>query len=212
MELSLGRIGCLVMAGVLLLSPAGVMAQDVMTDQVSITFSRGQIFGLTSGEGVARQFLASGEDVVVVEARGVTGYVQTTRRLLGFSGRMQRWMELPLSGAEQIVRWVVTPRLIIAIGKQQGYVFQGELGRWKKEAWGAGEMVADMEVRSHVGVVTTNRRALGFSALTGGFFPLDLPRPVPKENISMNDHIVIVDVAARKFVFRSGLALWTELP
>ncbi|PJA80826.1 MAG: hypothetical protein CO149_00640, partial [Nitrospirae bacterium CG_4_9_14_3_um_filter_51_5] len=65
--------------------PGHALTQEVVTDQVSITSARGQLFGITAGEGIARQELASGEDVLVVGTKGVTGYVQTTSRLLGFS-------------------------------------------------------------------------------------------------------------------------------
>jgi len=70
------------------------LAQDFTTDQVSIVVERGQIYGITPGEGIARQFLSSGEEILILESQGVTGYVQTTKRLLGFSGRMRRWVEL----------------------------------------------------------------------------------------------------------------------
>ena len=48
-------------------------AQNVITDQVAITSGQGKLFGLTSGEGISREFLASGEDVLVIEAKRVYG-------------------------------------------------------------------------------------------------------------------------------------------
>ena len=116
-------------------------AQEVLTDQVSITSERGQLFGITSGEGIARQFLTSGEGILVVETKGVTGYVQTTKRLLGFSGRLQRWVDINLSSAEEVAKWTVTPRMIVVQGREAVYGFQSDLGRWKKESWGAGETI-----------------------------------------------------------------------
>ncbi|MDR4495578.1 MAG: hypothetical protein AB7P17_02895 [Nitrospirales bacterium] len=212
MALSIGRIGACVFFSVLCHTPLFCLAQNLITDQVSITVERDQIFGITSGEGIARQFLASGEEIVVLETRGVTGYVQTTKRLLGFSGQMRRWVELPLASGEQIVQWAVTPWLVLVIGKRQGYGFQSDLGRWKKESWGAGEMVGDVRVKSYVGLVTTNRRAMAFSAITGGFFSRDLLQPIGTQDVQINDHIVLLHEGVRTFVFRSGLAIWAELP
>ncbi|MDH5429622.1 MAG: hypothetical protein OEY57_15785, partial [Nitrospirota bacterium] len=56
-------------------------AHEVVTDRVSIASGQGQVFGITSGEGIARLVLGAGEQVVVMDAKGVTGFVQTTTRL-----------------------------------------------------------------------------------------------------------------------------------
>lgn len=170
------------------------------------------LFGITAGEGIARQFLASGEDILVVEAKGVTGYVQTTKRLLGFSGRLQRWVDMSFSSAEQIVKGTVTPRMIVVQGREALYGFQSELGRWKREPWGAGETFVNSIIEDQVGVVITNRRALGFSAFTGGFFSQNLPNDSMIDEVQVNDNVVIIHLAGLKLVFRSGLAIWTELP
>jgi hypothetical protein len=188
------------------------LAQEVVTDQVSITSERGQLFGITSGEGIARQFLASGENILIVETKGVTGYVQTTKRLLGFSGRLQRWVDMNLSSAEQVAKWTVTPRMIVVQGREAVYGFQSDLGRWKREPWGAGEIFVNSVVDDYVGVLITNRRALGFSAFTGGFFSKDLPSGNPILNMQVNDNVVIIHLSGLTLVFRSGLAIWAELP
>ena len=160
-------------------SASSVAAQDVTTDQVFITSGHGELFGLTSGAGVARKFLAAGEDVLVIESKGVTGFVQTSTRLLGFSGRLKRWGALTLATGEQIVKWTVTPRMVVVQGRDAVYGFQSGSGRWKKERLGAGEAIRENVVDDHVGVMVTNRRLLGFSALTGGFFSRDIPSGNP---------------------------------
>jgi hypothetical protein len=188
------------------------LAQEVITDQVSITSGRGQLFGLTSGEGISRKFLAAGEGILEVEAKGVTGFVHTTKRLLGFSGRLQRWVGMNLSSIEEVVKWFVTPRMIVVQSQEAVYGFQSDLGRWKRESWGAGERVVRVVVEDHVGAVITNRRALGFSAFTGGFFPQDLPPGNSVHDIQVNDNVVIIHLSGVTLVFRSGLAIWAELP
>jgi hypothetical protein len=200
----------MVMGSVFLASNAAT--QNVITDQVAITSKQGKLFGLTSGEGISREFLASGEDVLVIEAKGVTGFVQTSTRLLGFSGRLNRWVDLTLPTGEQIIKWKVTSRMIVVQGRKAAYGFQSDRGRWKRESWGAGESLQDSAVKAHIAVMVTNRRALGFSAFTGGFFPRDLPAGNQIQEIEINDNVVILHLSGFMLVFRSGLAIWAELP
>lgn len=188
------------------------LSQEVITDQVSITSGRGQLFGITSGEGIARKFLAAGEEILAVETKGVTGYVQTTKRLLGFSGRLQRWVDMNVSSGELVTKFSVTPRMIVVQGREAVYGFQSDLGRWKREPWGAGEILVNSVVDDYVAAVITNRRVLGFSALTGGFFSQDLPSGNAIQDTQVNDHVVIIQLSGLTLVFRSGLAVWTELP
>ncbi len=203
---------------VILVAIAGVFfannaaTQNVITDQVLIISGQGKLFGLTSEAGVARKILAAGEDVLVIEAKGVTGFVQTSTRLLGFSGRLKRWVDLPLSTGEQIIKWTITPRMVVVQGRDAVYGFQSDLGRWKKEIWGAGESFRESVVNDHVGVMVTDRRVLGFSALTGGFFSRDIPSGNRIDDIEINDNVVVIHLGSRKLVFRSGLAVWSELP
>jgi len=187
-------------------------AHDVVADRVSITSSHGQLFGMTSGEGITRQVLGAGEQVLVMEARGVTGFVQTTTRLFGFSGKLQRWVSITISTSERILKWSVTPRMIIVQGDQATYGFQSDRGRWKREPWGAGESLQNSAVKDSIAVLVTGRRALGVSAFTGGFFSRDLPVGNQIHDIQINDNVVILHLSDFMLVFRSGLAIWTELP
>ena len=186
--------------------------QKVLTDSVSITTKQGQLFGLTSREGIARQVLGAGEEVLTIEVKGDTGFVQTTKRLLGFSGLLQRWVSLSTSTAEHILKWTVTSRMIIVHGEQAMYGFQSDRGRWKREVFGAGEALHHRAVKDSVAVIVTNRRALGFSSFTGGFFPRDLPVGNSIVDIQINDHVIILHLSDSMLVFRSGLAIWAELP
>ncbi len=187
-------------------------AQEVLTDRVSITTDQGLLYGLTSGEGIARQVLAAGESILAIEAKGLTGFVQTTTRLHGFSGELQRWISISTSTAEHILKWTVTSRMIIVHGAQAMYGFQSDRGRWKREAFGAGETLKHRAVKDSIAVFITNRRALGFSSFTGGFFPRDLSVGNSKVDIQINDNVIILQLSDSLLVFRSGLAIWAELP
>lgn len=190
----------------------GSEAHDVVADRVGITSGQGQLFGMTSGEGITRQVLGAGEQVLVMEAKGVTGFVQTTTRLFGFSGTLQRWVSITLPTSDHILKWAVTPRMIIVQGQQATYGFQSDRGRWKREPWGAGESLQESAVKDSIAVLVTDRRALGFSAVTGGFFSQDLPVGNHIHDIQINDHVVILHLSDFMLVFRSGLAIWAKLP
>ncbi len=204
-------IGGLLFLAIVLYPPYS-RAQEVLSDQVNIVSSRGEIYGITPGEGLARVLLGAGETIDTMESKGVTGFVLTNKRLLGFSRRLQRWVEVNLSSAERIINWNVTARLIVVRGKKSLYGFQSDLGRWKQESWGTGEVFQEGKVGMNIGVWVTDRRALGFSAFTGGFFSRDLPSAGQVPSIHINDNIAVLQYSERQLVFRSGLAIWRELP
>ena len=56
----------------------------------------------------------------------------------------------------------------------------------------------------------TSRRALAFSAFTGGFFVQDISNDDPVIETVINDNIAILSTKNRRFIFRSQLAVWTE--
>ncbi len=212
MGLSVSRLIFCMFFGLLGVDDDLSQAHEVIANQVIITSERGQLFGITAHEGITQQSLTSGEKIVEIEAKGVTGFVQTTKRLLGFSGQLQRWAVFSLPTSEHISQWTVTPRMIMVIGTQNVYGFQSHVGRWKQEDWGAGETIQGTKVQGYVGVVWTNRRVLGFSAKTGGFFSQDVSA-IPSGNpIEGNEHIVVFKGKDGQFVFRSGLAIWARLP
>ncbi len=193
-------------------SGEGMGHQEVVTDQVSITAARGTVFAITLGEGIARQRLGAGERIIGMEAKGLTGFVHTSIRLLGFSAVLKRWVEIRVAPSEKILAWTVTPRMVIVHGHDVVYGFQTETARWKREAWGAGEDLLDFAIEDHVALYVTNRRVLAFSAFTGGFFSEDLPVRTHGSEIQINDNVAILHLSDRKLVFRSGLAIWAELP
>ncbi len=200
----------LVILGFLVFSGAGV-AEEMLADEVSITADHREIFGMTSGEGIARKPLDAGEQILEMKAKGVTGFVQTSTRLLGFSGSRQRWVEIQMAPSDHVLAWTVMPRMVVVQGHDALYGFLSEQARWRREVWGAGETVLESAVEDRVALFVTNRRAVAFSATTGGFFSKDLPVRSQMYKIQINDTIAILHLSDRKLVFRSGLAIWADL-
>lgn len=196
---------------VILLFPQRAASQEHITDQVALTVLRDQIFAATSGEGIVRIGLASGEQVLAMEARGLNALALTSRRLLGFSAQVKRWSEERLNLFEQVLERKITPRLVLVRTDKRIFGFQGPFGRWKVEDFSLGEDFREMLVGTHVAVMLTSRRALGFSAFTGGFFAQDLPTDEPVIETMVNDNVVILSTAGRRLIFRSQVAVWGEL-
>ena len=194
-----------------ILTVGTVFAQERITDQVSVALVNDRLLGITTGEGIARLPLAAGEEVLVMEAKGINGFAQTSLRLLGFSGPLQRWVQRQTDVSEHVLGSYVTPQIIVVQGTNRVYGFQGRLGRWKVQDLQAREKQNLVIVKDLVAVLVTDRRALAFSAFTGGFFGVDLPINEPIRETKSNDNIVILSVGNRQLLFRSSLASWTEL-
>jgi len=189
-------------------------SQERTTDQVAVTVSilRDQVVAVTAGEGLVSVGLTSDDRLLGIEARGLNALVVTSTRLLGFSAQVQRWSEQRLNLNEQVLDRKVTSRLILVRSDRRVFGFQGTSGLWKVEdLTRLGDDFQQILVGAHVAVVLTNRRALAFSAFTGGFFIKDLSTEDPVIETTVNDNIVILSTANRRLIFRSQLAAWAEL-
>ena len=189
-------------------------SQERTSDQVAVTVSilRDQVVAVTAGEGLVSVGLTSDDRLLGIEARGLNALVVTSTRLLGFSAQVQRWSEQRLNLNEQVLDRKVTSRLILVRSDRRVFGFQGSSGLWKVEdLTRLGDDFQQILVGAHVAVVLTNRRALAFSAFTGGFFIKDLSTEDPVIETTVNDNIVILSTVNRRLIFRSQLAAWAEL-
>jgi hypothetical protein len=189
-------------------------SQERTTDQVAVTVSilRDQVVAVTAGEGLVSVGLTSDDRLLGIEARGLNALVVTSTRLLGFSAQVQRWSEQRLNLNEQVLDRKVTSRLILVRSDRRVFGLQGTSGLWKVEDLNRlGDDFQQILVGTHVAVVLTNRRALAFSAFTGGFFIKDLSTEDPVIETTVNDNIVILSTVNRRLIFRSQLAAWAEL-
>ena len=206
----LAKIAAMFVSTVIFSGPILAQAQDKISDEVAVAVSRGRVLGITSGGGFVRVRLSAGETVVFSESKGINALVQTSDRLLGFSGPVQRWREQRLDISESVQKIQVTSRLIFVRTDKRLYGFQGPIGRWKVQDLGVQEEHLQTVVQDHVAVVVTDRRVLGFSTFTGGFFAEDLSNDETIEYVEANDNIIVLFTSSRKLIFRSRLAVWAE--
>lgn len=208
-KLRLLRIG---MIGIALWSmPEPGLTQQRITDQVAVAITETHLLGITTGQGLVRLRLSSSEQVMASQARGINALVQTSDRLLAFSGTFQRWATLALGLTEEVTHIHVSPRFILVQTGKRVLGFQANRGHWSEEDLGSREIVERLILQDHVGVVITGRRVLGFSAFTGGFFPEDLGSNEELVGSKQNDNIIILQTSIRQLVFRSNLAIWAEI-
>ncbi|MDT7042289.1 hypothetical protein [Candidatus Nitronereus thalassa] len=212
-----GRVGWRLVGATFISIPltfgsAWAQGQNKIADEVSVVVTHGQVIGLGSGSGFIGVRLHAGEPVVFSASKGLNAVAQTPGRLLAFSGPSQRWSVQRLDISENVQTIQVTPRLIFVRTDKRLLGFQGAAGRWKIQELGVQEEHRRTLVQDHLAVVVTDRRVLGFSAFTGGFFAETLSSDEAIEQVDGNDNIIVLFTSARKLVFRSGLAVWGEIP
>lgn len=207
----LGVIPVLVVSILVPFELALAQGQNKITDEVAVVVTHGRVLGFTGGSGAVGARLSAGADVLFTQSKGINGVVQTTGRLLGFSGPAQRWSAQGLDVSETLQKIQVTPRLIFVRTDKRLFGFQGAVGRWKVLELGIQEEHHQTIVQDHVAVVMTDRRVLGFSTFTGGFFAETLSSDEAIERVEANDNIIVLMTSARKLIFRSGLAVWAEI-
>lgn len=190
---------------------AWAQGQNTIADEVAVVVTHGRVLGFTSGSGAVRARLSAGEEVLFTMSKGINAVVQTSDRLLGFSGPVQRWRDIRMDVSESVQKIQVTPRLIFVRTDKRLLGFQGAVGRWKVQDLGVQEEHRQTIVKDHVAVVITDRRVLGFSTFTGGFFAETISSDEAIEQVEANDNIIVLLTSARKLIFRSGLAVWAEI-
>lgn len=179
--------------------------------QVTITPTTDKVIAWSTAGGGVEESLQPGESVVTSGARGHTGFVQTSNRLLGFSSGLRQWREVRLGVEEQIGRYQLLPFLILAHTNQQVHGFQETRGHWTSIALGPSETVSQLRGQGHVAVAITNERALGFSTYTGGFFDIAWTPQERVLSVDGSQNGMVVRTSSRTVIFKSQSNGWTEV-
>ena len=179
--------------------------------QVTITPTADKVIAWSAAGGGVEESLHPGESVVTSGARGHTGFVQTSNRLLGFSAGLRQWREVSLGMEERIGRYQLLPFLILAHTNQQVHGFQETRGHWTSIALGPSETVAQLRGHGHVAVAITNERALGFSTYTGGFFDIAWTPQERVVSVDGSQNGMVVRTSSRTVIFKSQSNGWTEV-
>lgn len=179
--------------------------------QVTVTPTADKVIAWSAAGGGVEESLQPGESVVTSGARGHTGFVQTSTRLLGFSAGLRQWREVSMGVEERIGRHQLLPFLILAHSNQQVYGFQETRGHWTTVSLGPSEKVAQLSGHGHVAVAITNERALGFSTYTGGFFNIAWTPEERVLSVDGSQNGMVVRTSSRTVIFKSQSTGWTEV-
>ncbi|MBK9305530.1 MAG: hypothetical protein IPM58_00175 [Nitrospira sp.] len=190
---------------------SGPVAAQVHPIEVLVTIVEDKVVALPGGGSPVEEALGVNESIVTTAAKGPAGFVQTSRRLLGFSSALHRWTEVQLDVEEHVEQHQTLPRLVIVHTNRRIHGFQESRGHWFSEALGPNETVTQLRGRGHVMVVVTSERALAISAFTGGFFWVRLSPNELVQSIDHNNDAAVVRTTARQLAFRSQAGFWTEM-
>ena len=148
------------------------------------------------------------EEVAFERSRGRVGMVLTNRRVLGV-GPGTSWLEERL-GLQEIPPEVglVEDRLGLVVTDRRALAFVGQQG-WVAEALSPNEVASAVRAGTAVGVVTTNRRALGIAASVGHFVSEPLGVTEVLESITTQDALVTLRTNRRILVFSAPRANWS---
>lgn len=190
---------------------SGPIAAEVLPIEVLVTIVKDKVVALPGGGSPVEEALGVNETIVTTAAKGPAGFVQTSRRLLGFSSALHRWTEVQLEVEEHVEHHQTLPRLVIVHTNRRIHGFQESRGHWFSEALGPNETVTQLRGGGHVMVVVTSERALAISAFTGGFFWIRLSPNELVQSIDQSNDAAVIRTTARQLAFRSQTSLWTEM-
>jgi predicted RNA-binding protein len=188
--------------------PSGeVVLEDAIAVQV---IDREVVAFDLEGSGRLALRLELDEHVLFHAARGRVALVLTTSRMLGATPASSSWRaeryrisETPVDGA-----WL-SQTLGLVITSERALAFFGP-GNWAEQSLGPREDVHTVRLGPAAGVVVTNRRALGISAHTGGFFETRLRINEEIESVTAVSSIATITTTQRTLLFKGPSAVWVE--
>jgi hypothetical protein len=152
--------------------------------------------------------LEVGEDIRFERSRGRIALVLTDRRALGVAAG-SGWSELRFGVQEATpVGAVVEVRLaLFATGRRAIGLLDD--GSWIEERLTPSEAATVVRAGSDVGLVTTNRRALGLAPAQRRFVGVDLTPRETLESVSVQDALVTLRTPRRILAFSAIRGRWS---
>jgi len=166
-----------------------------------------------AGGGQTTARLRLDEVVVWKGARGKVGIVFTNRRILAAATRSASWQEMDYRRNEvPPTEALLGDRVALAITSQRVVGFDGGSANLVEYRLRPREQVLTARIGENVGVVVTDRQALGLSPFVGSFFntPIDLNDPI--ESVTADSNLATLISKRRLLIFRATTGSWEERP
>jgi len=209
-----GRLGLVVLIPTLsLVSSAQVrlLPEEVeIIDVIAIERDGRDVFAFDALTGRrSRVRLELGETVYFEHSRGRVGLVLTDWRALGVASGVG-WQELRYRLQEVAPEiGLVEDRLALVVTGRRALGFIGR-GVWVEERLTPYEVVSALRIGSAVGVVVTNRRALGLAPDLARFVETDLQLKEELESVAARDTQGTIRTNRRIMVFSAPRRFWSE--
>lgn len=206
--LALGILGCALAAPALAQSgderlPLGDLIEVVeLEDELLAIDAEG------GGTSVVKRLL--GERVSWRGTRGLLAVVLTDRRVLAIGTGSSSWQEADYERGESAPeRARLGDRVALVVLPQRVLGFVGTTGRFVEQRLGPHQELRAVRVGANVGVVVTDREALGLSP-SGGFFSIRLQLKERIDEVSVRSNLATVHTDQRVLVFRGPSGTWAE--
>jgi len=183
-----------------------------ISDVLQIVITGRDVLALDARTGGQRSTrLDIDEKVLWSSARGRVGVVLTDHRMLAVSTVSASWQEKRWRRAERPPADVVLgARVAVAASDLRAFGFDGGSGRIVESGLGPREAVWAVNAGDNVGVVVTDRRALGVSAATGGFYPVRIRIDERLDGVSALASVLTLTTNERILIFRAFTRTWEE--
>jgi hypothetical protein len=164
-----------------------------------------------TGGGQIEQDLELGETILWQGTRGRVGAVVTNKRLLLVATNSAAWQVARFRQGEQPPAAVLLgDRVALATTAKRALGFDGGSGNLVESSLGPREIVRQSAVGQNVGVILTDRRALGVSPFAGGFFPVRMNLGERTESLVAKANLVTLTTPQRILIFRGPTGDWEE--
>ncbi len=161
------------------------------------------------GQTVAR--LRLDETVLWKRARGKVGIVLTNQRILAAATQSSAWQEMNYRLNEVPPNEALLgDRVAVAITSQRVVGFDGGSANLVEYRLGPQERVLALRTGENVGVVVTDRQALGLSPFVGGFFQTPIHINEQIESITADSNLATLVSPHRLLIFRATTGSWEE--
>jgi len=165
------------------------------------------IDGQTGGGRTVRLRLQ--EKVLWTEVRGRVAMVLTDQRVLAVGSGSGSWQEEGYHRGETFPNpAVLGDRLALLVSSRRALGFDGGSNNLVESSLGLREAVLAIRAGANVGVVVTDRRALGLSPVVGGFFTTPITSGERIDEVSAVANLATVTSNRTVRVFRSATGSW----
>lgn len=186
-------------------------AETATLDAIDIQDLGDELLAIRDGSSPSRIRLEGREKLLWSTAKGVVGVALTDRRFLAVSPTSSGWQQArlrPSDGRSPAVELAANVALLISPKRVLG--FDGRSGLLTETPLTPQEVVLASGANEHVGVVVTNRRAIGWASGFGA--PADHALTVHEsfELLRVLSTTATVRTSKRVLIFSSSSSLWRD--